>query len=125
MELSGLKGGRFSAEDSTSSGHKGSGWGLLGKAANTCSLFRGHNGEVKLQPPPPVGLSCPGFAGTQRGAAKGVSWSKVVSRGLGFESQLSALPSISQVPNCVPGSVLGPRDPSVNEMETTHLSLTF
>lgn len=68
VELSGLKGGQFPAEDSTSSGHKGSDWGLLGKAANTCSLFRGHNGEVKLQPPPPVGLGCPGFAGTQRGS---------------------------------------------------------
>lgn len=35
------------------------------RAANTCSLFRGHNREVKLQPPPPGGLSCPGLTGTQ------------------------------------------------------------
>lgn len=70
--LSGLKGGRFPAEDSTSSGHKGSGWGLLGRAANTCSLFRGHKREVKLQPPPPVGRGCPGFAGTQGGSEGGL-----------------------------------------------------
>lgn len=78
VELSGLKGGWFPLEDSTSSGHKGCDWGLLGKAANTCSLFRGHNREVKLQSlppesqrPPPMGLSCPGVAGTTKGTAKG------------------------------------------------------
>lgn len=46
--------------------------GLLGRAANTCSLFRGHKREVKLQPPPPVGLGCPGFAGTQGGREGGL-----------------------------------------------------
>lgn len=79
-ELTGLKGGWFPAEDSTSSGDKGGDGGPAGKAANTCFLFRGHNRKLKLQSLPPgsqrplvMGLSYPTVVGTRGGRPRGLT----------------------------------------------------
>lgn len=79
--LSGLKGGRFPAEDSTSSGHKGSGWASSAEPPTPAPFSEATKGRLSFSHRLPWGSAAPDLQG-HRGAAKGVSWPKGVSRGL-------------------------------------------